>query len=91
MTKSEILAIVMRSASQVSPLCAELMAAKLDLNNDICLVDLGVNSIDYAEIALDIMAELDIDVPLRTLANKNKISEVVDLIFAYKCREEEKV
>jgi len=82
MTKYEITEILKRAIVETSPFGAELLTSG-DLNDttNFFLVDLGINSIDYTEIASKVMQELDIDIPLNTFANTNRLSDVIDILF----------
>jgi len=45
-----------------------------------CLVDYGINSIDYCKIASDITDSMNVSVPLDVFSKTNNIREIIDLI-----------
>lgn len=82
MKKQEILEIIRDAIIEASPEAAELfeknVAAK---NRDIFFVDMGINSIEYAEIAYIVMNKLKVDCPLEIFARTNLVNDVVDICF----------
>ncbi len=85
MEKEQILDIIYSSIIQVSPFAAEQIEGK-DYKSckDIFFVDLGVNSIEYTEIAFILMDKLDVEVPLDLFVKTNRISEVADIFYQLK-------
>ena len=82
MKKAEILDCVYTAIEEVSPLASEILRRDDgSRKEDVYLVDLGVNSIDYAHVAHIVMGELNIDSPLDVFAQTNKVSEVVDILY----------
>lgn len=82
MKKQEILEIIHEAIIEASPEAAELfeknVAAK---NSDMFFVDLGINSIEYAEIAYIVMSKLDVDRPLDIFVHTNRVNDVVDICY----------
>lgn len=80
MKKQEILEMIHGAVIEISPDAAELfeknVAAK---NGEVFLVDLGINSIEYAEIAHILMDKLNIDQSLEAFAHTNRVNDVVDI------------
>lgn len=81
MDKQTIARIVLDAITEVSPFASELLQQKKQRYQDLMLVDLGINSIDYAEIAIIVMNRLGIDQSLEIFTCKNRISEVVDIFY----------
>lgn len=81
MDRYEILNIIRSAIIEVSPYAAGLMPMKAVGNQDFFLVDLGINSIDYAQVVLIVMNKLDIDFPIDVFARTNSINEVVDIFY----------
>ncbi|MEE8060031.1 MAG: phosphopantetheine-binding protein [Pseudomonadales bacterium] len=80
MTKQDLLEILLSAVKEVSSV-NEAFLSTLNPDTDIYFVDLGVNSIDYAEIVTIIMEQLNVDLPLDDFAKTNSIRDVVDLLF----------
>ena len=51
-----------------------------------CFVDIGINSIDYAEILSIAMEKLGVDIPLEEFANTNNITDVVNILIRKTCQ-----
>lgn len=81
MDKYEILNIIRSAIIEVSPYAAELMAIRSSGTQNVYLVDLGINSIDYAQIVLIVMNKLEIDFPIDVFSRTNSINEVVDIFY----------
>ena len=82
MEKHQILSIVHKAIIEVSPYAAELLAKRGEhRNQDIFLVELGINSIYYAQIAHIVMNELNVDCPLDIFTCSNRIKDVVDIFY----------
>lgn len=81
MDKVEIISVVYGAIIEVSPFARDLLAKRSAKSiSDLQFVDLGINSIDYAEIAQIVMARLNIALPIEVLARTNSINDVVDLV-----------
>lgn len=82
MKKYEIFNMVHNAIIEVSPESADLFP-KLDesKNNDLFFVDLGINSIEYAEIANIVMDKLNIVHSLDIFTCTNRISDVVEIFY----------
>ncbi len=82
MDKHEILNIVHSAIVEVSPSAVELLKKRnRESSQDFFFVDLGINSIDYAEIAHFVMSKLSIDFPLDIFTCTNRISDVVEIFY----------
>ncbi|MES2824518.1 MAG: phosphopantetheine-binding protein [Pseudomonadota bacterium] len=82
MEKHDILNIIHCAIVEVSPCAAEYLAKKnSDRKQDIFFVDLGINSIDYAEIAHFVMGKLNIDFPLDIFTRTNRLDDVVEIFY----------
>ena len=80
MEKYEILNIVYSTIIENFPSAAEFLEqGRQDLKQDIFFVDLGINSIDYAEIAHIVMDKLNIKHSLDVFTRSNRINEVVEI------------
>jgi acyl carrier protein len=78
--KAEIVTIIQEHCINQSLICAEL-AKKNEINGDMYLVDLGINSIDYVEISDAIVKELGVRLNLTSLSKTNKINDIADILF----------
>lgn len=81
MEKSEIIRVIYSAIVEVSPYAAESLSKIKGGDENIFLVDLGINSIDYAQIANMVMNDLNIDRSLDVFARTNSIPEIVDIFF----------
>ncbi len=78
--KSDIFEVIVTAIRESSSAFIE-PALGIDLDGKTCFVDLGINSIDYAEIMAIVMERLDIDMPLEEFVNTNNILEVVNIFI----------
>lgn len=81
MKRFEILNIIYDVISEVSPSAATMLPMGADKMPDIFFVDLGINSIDYAEIAHTVMDRLNVVQPIDIFTCTNRISDVVDILY----------
>lgn len=82
MEKQEILEIVHDAIIEASPESVELFEKNIKAKNyDIFFVDLGINSIEYAEIAYIVMDKLDIHYPLEIFTHTNRVNDVIDICY----------
>jgi acyl carrier protein len=81
MDKHEILNIIQSAIIEVSPGAEALLATREDKNQDVFFVDLGINSIDYAEITYFVMEKLNVDYPLDIFTCTNRINDVVEIFY----------
>lgn len=80
--KGEILESLYAAISEVSPFAVDLLAKtgqKVDRKT--LLVDLGINSIDYAQVAHMVMEQLNINCSLDIFTKTNSISGIVDVLY----------
>lgn len=81
MNKESIVELLFETICEVSDYAKnELDSLQLDQTAKLHFIDLGVNSIDYAEVATIINAKVGIEIPLDIYAKTNSIGEVADLI-----------
>lgn len=82
MERDAITSIVYGAIAEVSNYAGEILAENRNLEDqEVCLVDLGINSIDYAEIAMIVMDNLKISHSLDIFTRTNKLREVVDIFY----------
>jgi acyl carrier protein len=82
MKKQEILEIINEAIIEASPEAAELFKKNVaNKNKDIFFVDLGINSIEYAEIAYIVMNKLNVDHPLDIFVHTNCVNDVLDICY----------
>jgi acyl carrier protein len=82
MEKYEILNVIYSAIAEASPNTAELLVEKAsDKTQDFFLVDLGLNSINYAEIASIVMGHFDITHTLDIFTHTNRISDLVEIFY----------
>ena len=87
MDKLAILDIMRRTIVDVAPFAEDLLENSGDLKNlRVCFVDLGINSINYAEIMLIVMDKLNLDFSLEIFTRTNNISDAVDIVYGLKSR-----
>ena len=79
MERHEAFSVIQNAILEVSPFAAEQLGSLNIEKQDTSFIELGINSIDYAEIASIVMGHLDIDHSLDIFTNTNRISEVVDI------------
>ncbi len=83
-TKTEIVSLIKKLCIEQSPYCLELAKEPdFKIYDDTCLVDLGINSIDYTEISTIIMEELDVEINLTSLAQINKIEDIANIVYEH--------
>ena len=51
------------------------------IRNNKCLVDIGINSIDYVDIVDRLLSAYDLIIPIDRFVNVNKIQDVVDIVY----------
>ncbi len=81
MTKLEILNTIHGAITEVSPSAAEVLSLKGDKINDSFFVDLGINSINYAEIAYITMSKLNLVQPIDIFTCTNRISDIANILY----------
>lgn len=81
MKRQDILNIVYDAIIEVSPHTAKALGKRDDDNQDIFLVDLGINSIDYAEIVYIIMNNLQLTQRNDIFTCTNRIADVIDILY----------
>ncbi|MES2674910.1 MAG: hypothetical protein V4660_11775 [Pseudomonadota bacterium] len=81
MDKHEILNIIHSAIIDVSPCAEELLATLKSKSQNVFFVDLGINSIDYAEITYFVMEKLNVDYPLDIFTCTNRINDVVEIFY----------
>jgi hypothetical protein len=82
MDKREILNMIHSAILEVAPYALDLLTLKkADKNQGLCFVDLGINSINYAEIAHIVMGKLHVDYPLDVFTRTNRIDDVVEIFY----------
>lgn len=79
MEKQKIWEIIYNAIVEVSPCAEEFLKNTMNFGEKICFVDLGINSIDYAEIAHIVMGKLDVNHSLDIFCCTNRISDAVDI------------
>jgi acyl carrier protein len=79
MERHEAFSVIQNAILEVSPFAAEQLGGRDIEKQDASFIELGINSIDYAEIASIVMGHLDIDQSLDIFTSTNRISEVVDI------------
>lgn len=78
----EIIALLHSTISQVSPYSTDVIGQSSKDFQERFLVDLGVNSIDYAEIATLMMDNLHVDLPLNTFYKVNKVRDIAEILHS---------
>lgn len=82
MEKHEICSIVHSAIVEASPGAAEFFTRKAEENSpDVFFVDLGINSIDYAEIANIVMDKLNIAHSLEIFTRTNRVNDVIEIFY----------
>jgi acyl carrier protein len=82
MDKREILNVVYDAIIEVAPYTADFLTKKSESgNHNFFLVDLGVNSINYAEIAQIVMDKLHLVCPLDVFTCTNRIDDVAEIFY----------
>jgi hypothetical protein len=82
MEKLEILDIIHSAIFEVSSYATDiLMNSDSIMKQNICFIDLGINSIDYAEIADIVMRKLHIEHSLDIFTSTNSISDAADIFY----------
>lgn len=81
MERHEILSIIHDAILEVSPFAAEQLVDRDIKNQDTLFIELGINSIDYAEIASIIMDHLNLDLSLDIFTRTNHIGDVVEIFY----------
>lgn len=81
MKRLEILNTIYTAIVEVSPSAAELLSPRSDKMMDVFFVDLGINSIDYAEITYIVMNKLNVTQPVDIFTCTNRISDVVNILY----------
>jgi hypothetical protein len=82
MKKFEIFNMVHNAIIEVSPESADFFpAVDESKSSDLFFVDLGINSIEYAEIANIVMDKLNIVHSLDIFTCTNRISDVVEIFY----------
>lgn len=86
MEKPEILDVIREAIMDISPYAENLATATdRDLkNSNVCFVDLGINSINYAEIMLIVMDKLNLNFSLDMFTRTNNINDAVDILHDLK-------
>ena len=79
MDAREIFNIVQEAIVEVSPLAKEILSTRSIEGKDALFMELGINSIDYAEIAYIVMSRLGVELPLDIFMRTNNINEVVGI------------
>ncbi|TVZ38750.1 phosphopantetheine binding protein [Alteromonadaceae bacterium 2753L.S.0a.02] len=83
MEKVKIRKMLIEAIVEVSPFSAAILQdADEKLTKETYLVDLGINSIDYAHIATILLEKLDISLPLDVFTKTNNVSDVVELFYS---------
>lgn len=77
MNKDQIFNLIKKSIREVAP---ELESEPIEPNNS--LKNLGIDSVNRAEIIMMVMEELSLNVPRIELAGAQNIGELVDLFAA---------
>jgi acyl carrier protein len=81
MEKREILNIIYSAIVECFPSTEELLREKeRSGEHNFFLVDLGLNSIDYAEVVNLVMGKLNIDRPLDEFTHTNRVDEISDIL-----------
>lgn len=82
MTKYETLTVLRSAIAEVSPEAARTLSnlTPEDISK-MYLIDLGVNSIDYAEVAYIVMEKLDISQSIDVFSNTNRIGDLVEILY----------
>ncbi|WNO11146.1 phosphopantetheine-binding protein [Teredinibacter sp. KSP-S5-2] len=81
MDKSDIYSLVESAIKEVSPYAAEFLKNKeKDVVKDTYLIDLGINSIDYAEVVSMVMGNLEIQHSLDIFTRTNRINDVIHIL-----------
>jgi acyl carrier protein len=76
MNQHEIFQIICSAIIEVSSVASDLLGNIDDSKKeDLYFIDLGINSIDYAEIAHIVMGKLNLQYPLDIFAQTNNIKE----------------
>lgn len=82
MTKYETLTVLRSAIAEVSPDAARTLASLApEVISKMYLIDLGVNSIDYAEVAYIVMDKLGISQSIDIFSNTNRIGDLVEILY----------
>lgn len=88
MEKNEILNMLYEAITEISPYTSELLSTSFGSTNfgirsqdNVCLVDLGINSIDYAQICHILMNRLKVSCSLEVFTSTNNINDIVDIFY----------
>ena len=82
MNRQQILDTIHGAITEVSPYASDLLMNASDIDRQhIYFVDLGINSIDYTEIALIVMSKLNVDLPIDVFTQTNCVNDVVDMFY----------
>jgi acyl carrier protein len=82
MDRREILNIIHSAIIEVSPYTVDFLTkTNEDRSRDFFFVDLGINSINYAEIAHIVMGKLNVNYPLDMFTRTNRINDVVEIFY----------
>jgi acyl carrier protein len=80
LTRDKVLDVILSSINESSvSLLGNLPCSEIE--SHVCFVDLGINSISYAEIVTIAMEKLDVNIPLDDFGKTNCIADVVDIFF----------
>ncbi|WP_075185110.1 phosphopantetheine-binding protein [Teredinibacter haidensis] len=77
----EIIELLHATILRMSPYSLETIDQAGKVFKESYLVDLGINSIDYAEIVTTMMENLKIGVPLNNFCSVNRVDDIAELIF----------
>lgn len=84
MDKHQIADVLYDAIIEISPFAADLLASPDQLfDRDKFFVNLGINSIDYAQIANLVIKKLNIDCTLDVFTRTNNVKAVVDLLHQF--------
>lgn len=90
MTKYETLSVLHSAIAEVSPDAARTLASLApEITSKMYLIDLGINSIDYAEVAYIVMDNLNISGSVDIFSNTNRIGDLVDILYTLHCEQPE--
>lgn len=78
----EIIELLHTTILQVSPYSLSAIDQSGKSFKECCLVELGVNSIDYAEIVTSVMEKLKIELTLNNFCRVNKVDDIAELLFS---------
>jgi len=79
MNKDEIFSLIKNEIMTVLP-----FANETQIKTENCLADLGANSIDRSEIAINCMANLDVKLDPMSLASVKNIGDLLDKLYQAK-------